>query len=139
MTKSQLKKQVRIEEDIQRTKEWLEREEEKNRIEEGAKKIAKIKNVDQGEDELCDECIPLRINMPKGYKSPVEKKITRVKKDKQIDTKLMKYAFIDTPREETVKLEKFAFMDEPVITSYPQHKFKQLFGEDFVEDTIRDI
>lgn len=72
MTKSQLKKQVRIEEDIQRTKEWLEREEEKNRIEEGAKKIAKIKNVDQGEDELCDECIPLRINMPKGYKSPVE-------------------------------------------------------------------
>lgn len=108
MTKWQLKKQVRIEEDIQRTKEWLKRE-EKNRIEEEAKKIAKIKNVDQGEVELFDECIPLRINMPKGYKSPVEKKITRVKKDKQVDTKLRKYAFIDTPREETVKLKNSHF------------------------------
>ena len=71
--------------------------------------------------------------------SPFEKKITSFKKNKQIDTKLRKFAFIDTPREETVKLKQFGFMDEPVITSYAQHKFKQLFGEDFVEDTIGDI
>ena len=52
MTTSQLKKkQVRIEEDIQRTKEWLEREEE-NGIAEEVKKNAKIKNFDQGEDEF---------------------------------------------------------------------------------------
>ena len=51
-----------------------------------------------------------------------------MKKIKQTNIKLKKYAFIDTPREKSVKLKKFVFIDEPVITSFPRDAFEQIFG-----------
>lgn len=86
-TKSQLRKQIQIEEFIQQTGEWLKREEEKDRIEREPKKFEKIKNVDPGEDEIVDIEIDYCVPEPKDYKSPFEDMFKKIQRINNIDEK----------------------------------------------------